>query len=191
MGGQKDQGEIVRIKWNLWKKIMNDEDFDDQEVDPPTRKLRFTKRPQYYYHLTTKKWGKEKWLRPQVEGRKRDILEPKVARICVCPTVRGCLSAVSFYKQIVYIHRTKRRVKATYPYGVVDSYITGEKWIVRPTIFVRVGFLSLLVINKLDFYDPGFGDPNRLEDQREYAEFVSKALSKFKKVPTNFHIDWI
>jgi len=99
----------------------------------------------YYYHITNEPWKNTVRLYPRETGDNRDEREPKTARICVAPTIEGCLVAMyvnrSMFGEYVYLYRTKNKVTARKSTGIMDSHITGEKWIVRPTTFVKIGEL--------------------------------------------------
>jgi hypothetical protein len=109
----------------------------------------------YYYHITKKRWGKEKLLTPkgqdEISDSNRSADEPDVPRICVAPELWGCFGAVPRWaitgswkiteapKYInVYVYRTKYKVIGTEPHGVNDQDITGEMWLIEPTEFIRV-----------------------------------------------------
>ncbi len=133
--------------------------------------------PQFFYHVTDKNWGQKKQLLPRDNNCAgvwcRDSNEPNTARICVCPTVAKCISAIEMDREH-RIYRTLRPCRARYPRRVLDSRITTERWLVRPTAFVLVGFLSeeLIrdIVKPVDFI---FGSDGRdLELQKEYYKWV-------------------
>lgn len=93
--------------------------------------------PRYYYHLTEKRWGKNKKLFPLSNGENRCPLEPDTPRICVSSTISGCFVAKYIHNmERFYIYRTKTKVLASRPEGVIDHKITNEYWILEPTDFV-------------------------------------------------------
>lgn len=94
--------------------------------------------PRYYYHLTDECWGKNKKLFPLSNGKNRDSdFEPDTPRICVSSTISGCFVAKYIHEmERFYIYRTKTKVLASRPKGVVDHKITNEYWILEPTDFV-------------------------------------------------------
>lgn len=89
----------------------------------------------YYYHLT-KNHGKLVILEPRQPLFEN---EPPIPRICVAPTLRCCIVAAPASTQAIY--RTKTPVVANMPYGVFDSRRTHERWLTKPTEFIRVGLL--------------------------------------------------
>lgn len=102
---------------------------------------------QYYYHVTEKDWGKEVLLKPKGHGKNRDMEnEPNTPRICVSSTIEGGLVAIYIDDlKSVNIYRTKEMVFAESPCEILDSQITGEKWITKPTKFVFVNNLDNLL----------------------------------------------
>ena len=46
------------------------------------------------------------------------------------------------------VYRTKILVKASKPYEVFDSNVTKEGWIEKPTVFIRIGTISLEDVEK-------------------------------------------
>jgi len=88
------------------------------------------------YHLTTAYFGKKTTLIPREKGEHRPIDEPDVPRICVAPTISGCLLALG----PLLSRGDTVRVYATYAetipaYDVLDSHITGECWVIKPAEF--------------------------------------------------------
>ncbi len=139
-------------------------------------------KPQFFYHITDENWGKKKKLVPRDNDHpnvcNRCEEEPNTPRICVCPTVAKCLSAVELSGN-VRIYRTYRPCRAHYPRRVSDSRITKERWLFRPTVFVRVGSLSHWLIrimaDKMDgFCFGGYGID--LERQKTYYAWVCANL---------------
>lgn len=105
---------------------------------------------QFYYHLTTSNLGKVKILTPLHSDDKkvqhRADTEPETPRICVAPTIGGCLLAIytclSAINPKINIYRTYNKVKAENPNNVKDSTITGEKWLIKPTKFILIGSIK-------------------------------------------------
>lgn len=116
-------------------------------------------RRKYLYHITQQKWHKEKILKPRVLGEFRLDEEPETPRICVAPTIEGCLVAVGRCldkKKPIYIYRTKYKVSSVLPENIIDCKITCERWIIRPVKFIKVGEIDK---NKLpqDFFSLHIG----------------------------------
>ena len=79
----------------------------------------------------------------------RGPCEPNNERICVAPTIEHCLAAVPYAPGDEFtVYRTARKVKANKPKEVHDAHLTGEGWIQEPTMFERVGKLSLPALSK-------------------------------------------
>lgn len=117
----------------------------------PLRKKSLFKTPRYWYHISTTLKHKREYLTPwdNSKGFNRSSSEPDVKRTCVGLSVAHCLAAVPYYhgeKFIVY--RTARKIKAYKPREVYDSHVTLEGWIQTPTMFVRIGTLSLGSISR-------------------------------------------
>lgn len=96
--------------------------------------MRMTK-PQFFYHITESRWPRYKRLSPK---RVYQEDEPQVSRICVSPTISQCISAVGSNSRR-YIYRTLHRVSGQYPWQVADVRITRERWLRKPTTFIRIG----------------------------------------------------
>ncbi len=151
---------------------------------PLVRKhLKLTTDPEekYYFHITPEDWGDKVKLHPRSDGDYRSGDEPNISRICVCPTIAGCISAVwSCYgiarQKHVSVYRTLKQKHAVTPIGVADSHITGEVWLLKPAMFVRVGKIDPLSIFKLGKLNSVSGSSYK-KDLREQ----SKAMTKLRK----------
>ena len=97
--------------------------------------MRDTKR--YWYFITEEDMGDKMSLTPRCPFR-MGADEPTIPRICVAPTPAHCMSAINIYEGNVQVYRTLRTVKAIKPYGVGDSGITKEHWLLGKTRFERV-----------------------------------------------------
>lgn len=103
---------------------------------------------QYYYHITDENWGNHIVLNPRKDGDNRDPKEPLTSRICVCPTIEGCLIAIYLQDmRTINVYRTEKEVLAENPYQVLDAHITGEKWLTKPTKFIYIGNLDKTLID--------------------------------------------
>lgn len=100
----------------------------------------------YWYHLSSTIKHKQVLLKPwdNSRGFNRTDTEPNDERICVAPSIAHCLTAIPYSPGDTYsIYRTKSQVKANPPYNVFDAKVTREGWIQKPTVFVRVGTISI------------------------------------------------
>lgn len=115
---------------------------------------------QYYYHITQKiSWGNEIILFPKSYGKNRSDGEIETPRICVSPTIEGCLVALGDLLNInkpIYIYRTKYKVQSSLAKEINDASITGEKWMLRPTIFICVGKINKKYLPE-NFFDMSVG----------------------------------
>lgn len=103
----------------------------------------------YWYFITEKEMGENMSLSPRTPWGMSDD-EPYTKRICVAPTAAHCMSAIdigsasrSGENGLVYVYRTRRKVKATIPYSVYDSHITREHWLLTKTRFTLVDVLDV------------------------------------------------
>lgn len=123
----------------------------------------------YFYHISQELSPKDHILGPRRDGQNRACEEPDIPRICVCPTIAGCISAVGpcLRRNIkIRVFKTKNKVNAVVPYGppaapeygkaaVIDSYITKEKWLIRKTSFKFIGYIDLMKFDDLLRFRPG------------------------------------
>jgi hypothetical protein len=117
----------------------------------PLRKKSLFENPRYWYHISTTLKHKREYLTPwdNSKGFNRSSSEPDVKRTCVGPTVAHCFAAVPYCSGEKYIiYRTAQKVKATQARGVYDANVTCEGWIQTPSMFVRIGTLSLRSMTK-------------------------------------------
>jgi hypothetical protein len=102
-------------------------------------------RGQVYYHLTPDDYG------PVVEFYPRRPIsagddEPDDARICVSPSLAGCMVAGAFSvtnNLVLYAYATKAEAHLVDVSDVFDADVTEEHWILDPAVFVKVGELDL------------------------------------------------
>ena len=154
--------------------------------------LRSTKTPRYYYHITEKRWGTYINLRPRTSGKYRCEYEPKVPRICVTESVERCLSAIfgSMSKQNIFIYRTLDPIIAHFPYNIVDSMVTREKWILEPCRFMRAGKISVSHCDKwmadrcgdIDYYGTT-GDRDQKKALVKFREYVKTFIPVLGVLP--------
>ena len=137
---------------------------------------RMATEPRYYYHVTQKRWPNRLQLKPRDWGYHRMDEEPDDARICVSPTIEGCLIALAGCIEgdsIVSVYKTVCKVKAISPVNVIDSKITEEMWLVRPTTFERYGRIAKHHIPR-GLLELSVGDSSTLQDQRNFKRKLLK-----------------
>lgn len=128
--------------------------------------------PQYWFHITGQKWGNQITLYPRIpqtlstdeEGRP---LEPLTPRICVAPTISGCLSAINAgnYDDPMIVYHTAEKIPAS-PADVPDGKITKEHWILTPCKFVKFTVLRGGFLNMLPAGPTGDDTPSALKKQQ-------------------------
>ena len=115
-------------------------------VENPSRKKSIYASRRYWYHLSSTIKSDQVLLKPwdNSRGFNRSECEPNDERICVSPSMAHCITAIPYCPGDTYnVYRTKSRVKANKPKEVFDAHITKEGWIQKPTVFVRLGSLTL------------------------------------------------
>ena len=135
---------------------------------------------QFYYHLTQKKWPKRITLIPRNKGEHRGSLEPKESRICVCPSIEECIIALGNCLEIynnINIYRTVSKVFAIKPYDVIDSNLTNEKWIIKPTRFMKVGNINYAIPESVFYLS--VGNENGIKDQSSHLNILKAMKLKF------------
>ena len=135
---------------------------------------------EYGYHITEfSSWDKIVLLRPRKRGFHRADFEPEVARICVCPSIQGCLLALCGCippDTRLFVYRTKDKTELRKPYNIPDSDVTEEKWIVEPTIFKLIAHISL---NRLPYlnWNGYWGGTDRGDDAAlQYLKMLKERL---------------
>jgi hypothetical protein len=111
------------------------------------------------YHITQELWPDEIALYPRKRGRYRAMAESTIKRICVCPTVEGCLAALGCCLQ----PDRPASVYKTYAHAIPadesvgDATVTGEHWILKPAKFFKIDIIPIDVINSalLQAISPG------------------------------------
>ncbi len=132
----------------------------------------------YYYHITTRSWPKNVLLKPRKYGANRADEEPKTARICVAPTIEGCLIALGSCLPLssdLYIYRTVRKINAIKPIDVIDSEITEEMWLLRPINFKYVGKIKKKTLPE-HLYWLDVGRKEALNLQKKYKKILKKNI---------------
>ena len=143
----------------------------------------FVKR--FYYHITNEYLGnKIVTLSPRKFSPSRPVEEPKLSRLCVAPSVPHCLVSIAMCGESkIHIYRTFNKVQAYYPYGVVDSHVTKEKWILFPIKFILVKEISIPVHKFIQEFTHGIPDKIR-ESQIFYLNIFKNIFNQdgsFKK----------
>lgn len=139
----------------------------------------------YYFHVTNRQdWGKEIVLFPlgNDDSDNRCYREPNIPRICVAPTVAGCVSAVcpilSASSRDALIYRTKYKVVGHPPKRITDSHITGEEWLLEPTEFILVDSIPSGVIEMFaDISPEGVGYYIYNKKQKKVKPTIEAILS--------------
>ena len=158
--------------------------------------MQFTPKSQYFYHITEKKWPRRKLLKPlaneQINSDNRPEEEPDIARICVSKYIYGCLSAIPFtYCGSLYIYRTEEKVKAAYVWEVCDSKITNERWIVKPTWFIKCCTITRSILDEIKHEIPfsfGCGDSRiRLLKKQKKASLIMKKVLDRHEITENVY----
>ena len=102
--------------------------------------------PRYWYHISSTLHRKTEYLIPRDDSHSlnRTSREPPGKRTCVAPSVEHCLTALPYVPGDTFIiYRTHQKCRALKPNGVFDSNVTCEGWLQEPTLFEKVGTLTL------------------------------------------------
>jgi hypothetical protein len=130
-------------------------------------------RSRFYYHVhpdDDEDWGDCVELEPLDNASMllRAPAEPDFPRIVVAPTVEQCLVSRYWEKGELHVYCTAARVQAYYPLGIEDVGVTGEKWLLNATQFVRQEKIFAfdpiweLLAGELDHY----GHPDGIPQQK-------------------------
>jgi len=98
-----------------------------------------------YYHLTPDDYGPVVEFYPR-KPRSACTGEPEDARICVSPSLAGCVVAGSFSltsNAVLHVYATRAKAEPVDIKDVFDADVTEEHWIMDPAVFVKVGELDL------------------------------------------------
>jgi hypothetical protein len=121
--------------------------------------------PRFWYHISTTLNRKEILLKPRDNdsGFNRSYYEPNTERICVTPSLEQCIVAVPYYYDTIFsVYKTKYKEIAERPIDIFDSKITQEGWLIKPTIFTKIGKLNIDQI--ISFYGKENKDFHMFED---------------------------
>ena len=141
------------------------------------RKLKRTKSPQYYYHITEQKWNPFVTLQPRDRGFKRGSEEPDISRICVGPSITHCLASTVMSRDMK-VFRTQHKVFAYHSIGVVDSFYTREKWLLRAIRFIDICDIDNAIIREMGIQklDGTYGS---IKKMRIKIKAIRKILEKY------------
>ena len=107
----------------------------------------------YYYHITGKNLGDSVELKPNIPSVFEDAEDYSIPRICVSDSILGCLLATGFTNKVeVYCIRKSDVDRKSLMTNdeiikkklVWDAVSTREAWILKPTIFNRIGKVEIL-----------------------------------------------
>jgi hypothetical protein len=115
-------------------------------------------------------------LHPRVPHSAADDEDKKTERICVAPTLLGCLKAIMLRPQIYSIYQCyvpdphwSKPTAAQVP----DALLTDEHWVTTSTEFQRVGLIDLREDAELCYGERGYGKPPG-DSNLEKAVFASQ-----------------
>lgn len=137
-----------------------------------------------YFHMTTMDYGDMVEFTPRkphcaVEG------EPDDPRICVSPSLAGCLVAGSFRLKFVdniFVYATTARAHAISDDLVFDAEVTEEHWIEEAVIFTKVGTIDgakvpELAMDEMDHvafpYDAREGEVDEYGENTSYGHHMA------------------
>lgn len=90
--------------------------------------------PDAYVHLSDTNHGPVWRPKPRLP-RNPSSGEPRLKRICACPTVAGCFAAQTFDGNVYVYSTTEKPDRCPDRRHVWDAHITGEVWYTRRTEF--------------------------------------------------------
>ena len=145
--------------------------------------MRIMMYPTFLFHITKKRsWGEKKVLAPKIKGINRGCGEPEISRTCVASTITGCFLAIPYYPgESFYVYRTYHKVRGYYPYDVCDSRMTREKWLLSPTTFIKVGYISRELLNAF----PPESNCDEF-DQYEFRPIIRNILRNNTDIPKQY-----
>lgn len=110
-------------------------------------------------------------LSPRIRGENRSDSEPRVARICVAPSIEHCLTAVPYSNYKFNVYRTLRKVRAKPAMEIIDAGVTKEHWITKRVNWIQVGMIDLSEFNA----------PYECASACEDLDLVRETLKKWQK----------
>lgn len=97
-------------------------------------------------------------LKPRVPSSLMEGEDNKVPRICVCPSLLGCLTAIGSLStgQVLQVYKTNSgEYYQPTDSQVPDSYLTGELWLLKEHSFYLDSILT--ITDKIGYHDPILG----------------------------------
>lgn len=96
------------------------------------------------YHLSSTWLGPAVVLHPRVPRDPMPGERSRVRRVCVAPTVAGCLRALrtTYYARERWVVYVSDEAETVPPLGVPDAEVTGERWILTPIRMQYAGTVS-------------------------------------------------
>ncbi len=92
------------------------------------------------YHLSAHPLGESIILRPRIPRDCAPFEDRRIPRICVAPTIRGCLLALQgcYYNTGQWWrYILAEDEQAAEPHRVPDARLTGEMWLLKPARFIH------------------------------------------------------
>lgn len=107
------------------------------------------------FHISDSWDFSEGVISPRICQRVPD--EPEMARICVAPTVEQCILAIGHWEDYFSSGKEFRIYKTeeetTTAIDIIDSHLTGERWLTKPSLFKYVRTIKELEINALPKFE--------------------------------------
>ncbi len=104
-------------------------------------------RKKHWYHCCQHDHGREWVAEKMVSQTAVTVGEPKVPRLCVCPSIALCFMARYYFpNQLIYIYRTAKERSSVTPFGVRDAVMTRERWLIPPVNMILLATVPLSVV---------------------------------------------
>jgi hypothetical protein len=133
---------------------------------------------EYYYHITDQVWPDKVLLSPRRVGKNRSPWESNQPRICVCGTPWHCLVSIPHTNSKLFVFRTLEKINPINPEGILDAHVTGEKWIIEPTTFIKVTEIDVDVVQEFGLL-PVVGTVWAIDRQRVLLERVKRIFNSW------------
>lgn len=102
-----------------------------------------------FFHVSDNRNLDSSYIYPRVPESKMNNENETIPRICVSPSINGCLTATSRYKvgEVLYVYECKSK-KFIQPDEdeVMDAPLTGECWVTEP---VKMKFFTKIKIKQI------------------------------------------
>lgn len=147
-----------------------------------TVNLRKTLQPEFMFHITADNLGPVCKLQPR--SSKDEVYrlehEPDIPRICVAPDPRFCLAAINYCTTSPYhVYVTVQKVESFHPYGVADSWITNERWLLQETDFKKIDIIKPKLMSLLPANEEcGSNHSADLSKQLGVLRTIQKVITK-------------